>query len=172
MLNMLPIVTINNPLDYSSTYVKFPRQSCLAAILSVIKELDLFCLRLRKDCIPALFPYWHSSFFPFVVNIILLRTQKQMVRVYTGWIVTFMQNEHSLWDNPFMMFPRKSMSQNATFYPFVKNANLPISKCCFTPHPKPAGIRFLNKFKEPFMNFSFWIMSMETWPTSSCPNVA
>ena len=92
-----------------------------------------------------------TTFFVSISHIILISTKKQMSRINTRRIITFMEGPHSWWYWSIMKFPRYSMC----FITFITTLHLPIKpsitifSCC----PNPTRTKFWSNCWSVFVDF-------------------
>lgn len=60
-------------------------------------------------------PTFPSSFFNFIINIILICSKPKMLRVLTNWVIAMVEDVKSFWNLAKMDHPSKSMSENVFF---------------------------------------------------------
>lgn len=78
-----------------------------------------------------------------IVHIVFLCSKKQMLGIYTSWIVAsraIVKHVETLWNWSFANLPRKTMRQ----YFFHSTAHDPITKRGFFPRPQPTRISLID----------------------------
>jgi hypothetical protein len=90
-----------------------------------------------------------ATICPHVFVVVIARTQEQMRRVYTSWIITSMTNAHVVWNLAEVDLPRYAMGGTyAALSSFVNNAvTEPIASAC----PIPTRLCSPNKAPKPLL---------------------
>ena len=68
--------------------------------MSLCHRSDSFDRLNFQLAIPVFFTLCIATFINHISNIVLISTKKQMIEIYTGWIVALMTNKKAVWNWP------------------------------------------------------------------------
>ena len=158
-LNVLPIKAFSNIIDNFSIYAKFYSQlrlqSSIWSLQSFFNNQSSFLCQFRLSLVTTN-SNWReakSTFCDTVLRIISIRTQKQMVGVYTFRIIAFMANQQTFRNRAFMKSVRKPM-RLYFFSRSTATSHLPVTFSIETSCPQPAVFRFFNFIPESIFNWN------------------
>ena len=108
----LPAFVIDNPGDGALMYLILLCKLALCCVALAMLQSDAVYLQLRQRSKVAFFASADvkSSFVKHISRVVGLRAEKQMVRIYTGRIITHMQNTKARRDLSAIYHPGSTVS--------------------------------------------------------------
>lgn len=146
-LQPLPSRFVLNAVNKLSVHSVLLGQRCYSAVLASFKRLAYFQHLVRREFIRVVtLSVEHgrravASFGEHIVHIVIMRAQKQMVRVNTTTDITSVAYVGAFRYRPNVRKPRSSVRRRVPFVPTSK-LNLPIAAAVQAAPPKPASIGF------------------------------
>lgn len=160
LINMLPFLSTHNIANSAWIDIEYFGQLALIIFSLSMPITYLSYLLLRQFSRAAAFSDRGitAALLDHIIYVVLLRSQKQMGRIYTARIIAMVQDKQTIWNRPIMQFPRKTMGRNRT----TSNRKAPIASricsCC----PIPASQTLLDMrpksyFIGRFLLFCRWL---------------
>lgn len=149
-LNMLPIKTMKNIINYLSVYAKLFSQMRLYASVRSLQPLfdnkSRFFRQFRLCLLAAhnMRRITKTTFNNTILHIVNIGAQEQMVRVNTVSNITSMTNQLTLWDISKVQFIRHTVNFCASIFTHFWYCHLSIAFSIKRASPKPTSIGFIN----------------------------
>ncbi len=135
-------------------YTKPVAEIILAVFACLVQFANFFNISNRKFDQRMRFFLCLPAFFDFVLDIVVVSTQKQVQRVYTQCYIAFVKHTQSIWNWAKMQQPRNSMCENV--FPVILYFAITVKTTATTTGPKPTLWPFLNFWPKSFSQcFSF-----------------
>lgn len=154
---MFPVYSFNNSINTGSVDSIFSGKKCTVTILPSVFFSYKNNLILCKNILRVFFSVIDgrkriSTFIKHIIHIVFKCSKKEMFRIYTTWIITFMTNIKTLWYFSKMDIPRNSMCSGRTS-PSIKS-DLSVSLSLFGSIPFPTFMKWnhLNFRPKSFFN--------------------